>query len=307
MALTLATGSTHMSTNATSVWRRLWKDRYAYLFLAPGYLVFFLVVFVPLVAGIWISLFRTDFITSTWVGLGNYVTLFTNSDFPRVLVNTLEYVIILVPSSVAISLVIALLINPLPSGWQSFFRGAFYLPGVVGGIVLTTVWLWIFDPTFGLANYVLSWFGLKPILWLASSRTSLFSVCVAVFFQVLGMQIILFLAGLANIPEELLDAARVDGANSWQVTWRIRLPLLRPVLAFVVAIETIALFQIWETIYLLTNGGPNDSSSSVVFMIYQTAFQFSQWGLGSAMAVVLMLIVIFVTLFQSRYWGAAEA
>ncbi len=295
-----------MITNTTGLRRRLWKDRYAYLFLLPGYLVFILIVFIPLIAGIWLSFFRTDFITFNWVWFGNYVTLFTNSVFPRVLGNTLEYVIILVPTSVVISLVIALLIHPLSSGWQSFFRGAFYLPGVVGGIVLTTVWLWIFDPTFGLANYVLSWIGLKPILWLASSRTSLFAVCLAVFFQVLGTQIILFLAGLANIPEDLLDAAKVDGANSWQVTWRIRLPLLRPVLAFVVAIETIGLFQIWETIYLLTNGGPNDSSSSVVFMIYQTAFQFSQWGLGSAMAVVLMLIVIFVTLFQSRYWGAAE-
>ena len=295
-----------MTVNAQTLGRRLWKDRYAYLFLLPGYSIFLVLVFIPLIAGIWISFFRTDYITFTWVGLGNYETLFTTPHYVKIFRNTFSYVLILVPVAVSTSLLLALLIHPLPPAMQSFFRGAFYLPSVVGGIVLTTVWLWIFNPTYGLLNYALGLIEVKPILWLASGRFSLYAVCIAVFFQVLGSQIILFLAGLDNIPDELIDAARVDCATAWQVTWRISLPLLRPVVAFVVAIQTIGLFQIWETIYLLTNGGPNDASASVVFSIYQTAFQFSKWGLAAAMGVGLMAVIAVVSLFQSRFWRSTE-
>lgn len=287
--------------------RRLWKDRVAYLFLLPGYSAFLITVFIPLLAGIYISLLRTDYITFAWVGLGNYRTLLSDPVFLKSLVNTLTYVLILVPIPVGLSLLIALLIHPLPAWMQSFFRGAFYLPGVVGGIVLTTVWLWIFNPTFGLMNYALGWLGIKPILWLGSARYSKIAVCIAVLFQVLGSQIILFMAGLENIPQEIRDAALVDGANRWQLARRIIFPLLRPVLSFVITIQTINTFQIWETIYLLTNGGPNDSSASVVFGIYQTSFQFSKWGLGAAESVVLMIIIIAVSLLQWRYyWRSAE-
>jgi multiple sugar transport system permease protein len=149
-------------------------------------------------------------------------------------------------------------------------------------------------------------FGLKPVQWLASGRTSWLAVSIVVFSYTLGSQIILFLAGLANIPEDLHDAAKVDGASGWQTATRIDLPLLRPVLAFVLAIQTIGVFQLWETIYVLTFGGPRGSSASVVFQIYQTAFQFSRYGLGSAMGMVLMVIIIIVTLVQRRFWGESS-
>ncbi len=150
----------------------------------------------------------------------------------------------------------------------------------------------IFNPTYGLLNYVLSLAGLKPLQWLATGRTAWLSVSIVVFSYTLGTQLILFLAGLANIPEELHDAAKVDGANSLQIAARIDVPLLRPVLAFVVAIQIIGVFQLWETIYVLTFGGPRGASASVVFQIYQTAFQFSRYGLGSAMGIVLMVIIV---------------
>lgn len=296
-----------MAAVLSSVGRRLWKDRYAYIFLLPGYTVFIAVVFIPLVAAVWISFFRTDYVTFVWVGLGNYLSLLTDPVFLRIFGNTLAYVGILVPTTTLVSLFISYLIHPLHPILHSFFRGAFYLPGVVGGIVLTTVWLWIFDPTFGVANYIAGLFHILPILWLASGRYALYAVCIAVFFQNLGTNTILFLAGLSNIPSELIDAAQVDGANPWQVAWHVSLPLLRPVLAFVVAIQTIGLFQIWETIYILTNGGPNKASASVVFYIFQTAFQYSQWGLGAAMGVILMVIIVAITLIQSRYWGEVTA
>jgi multiple sugar transport system permease protein len=285
---------------------RMWKGRAGYAFLALPYLAFLSLVLIPLVAAIAIAFFETDFVTYKYVGLGNFVEYFTNPDYTRVLLHTIRYVVVIVPTSVATSLLLAFLIRPLPGGFQSFFRGAFYLPAVVGGIVLTVVWLWIFNPTYGLLNYLIGLANIEPLQWLASGRTAWIAVSIVVFSYTLGTQLILFLAGLANVPEELHDAAKVDGANGWQIATRIDIPLLRPVLAFVVAIQVIGVFQLWETIYVLTFGGPRGQSASVVFQIYQTAFQFSRYGLGSAMGIVLMIIIVAVTLFQRRFWGESS-
>ena len=293
-------------TKIRELGRAIWKGRVGYAFLALPYLAFVMIVLVPLIAAIAISFFETDFITFKFVGLGNFIEYFGNSDYTDVLWQTIRYVLVIVPASVTTALVLAFLIRPLAWSLQSFFRGAFYLPSVVGGIVLTVVWLWIFNPSYGLLNYILGLFDLKPVQWLASGRTSWLAVSIVVFSYTLGSQIILFLAGLANIPEDLHDAAKVDGANSWQTAIRIDLPLLRPVLAFVLAIQTIGVFQLWETIYVLTFGGPRGASASVVFQIYQTAFQFSRYGLGSAMGIVLMVIIIIVTLVQRRFWGESS-
>jgi len=286
--------------------RRMWKGRVGYAFLALPYLAFLTLVLIPLVAAIAIAFFETDFVTFKFIGLGNFKEYFTNSDYTTVLLHTVRYVLVIVPASVVTSLLLAFMIRPLGSAMQSFFRGAFYLPAVVGGIVLTVVWLWIFNPTYGLLNYLLGLAGIEPLQWLASGRTAWLAVSIVVFSYTLGTQLILFLAGLANIPEELHDAAKVDGANGWQIATRVDIPLLRPVLAFVVAIQIIGVFQLWETIYMLTFGGPRGASASVVFQIYQTAFQFSRYGLGSAMGIVLMLIIISVTLFQRRFWGESS-
>jgi multiple sugar transport system permease protein len=289
-----------------SLGRRIWKGRAGYAFLALPYLAFLTLVLIPLAAAIAIAFFETDFVTFKFVGLGNFREYFTNSNYTRVLLQTVRYVLVIVPSSVIVSLLLAFLIRPLPGGLQSFFRGSFYLPAVVGGIVITVVWLWIFNPTYGLLNYVLSLVGVKPLQWLATGRTAWLSVSIVVFSYTLGTQLILFLAGLANIPEELHDAAKVDGANALQIAARVDIPLLRPVLAFVVAIQIIGVFQLWETIYVLTFGGPRGASASVVFQIYQTAFQFSRYGLGSAMGIVLMVIIVAVTLVQRRFWGESS-
>jgi multiple sugar transport system permease protein len=293
-------------TGLRDLGRRMWKGRVGYAFLALPYLAFLTLVLIPLLAAIAIAFFDTDFVTFKFIGLNNFIEYFSSAQYTRVLMQTVRYVLVIVPASVATSLALAFLIHPLPSVLHSFFRGAFYLPAVVGGIVITVVWLWIFNPTYGLLNYLLGLVGVEPVTWLATGRTAWLAVSIVVFSYTLGTQLILFLAGLANIPEELHDAAKVDGGNSWQIALRIDIPLLRPVLAFVLAIQTIGVFQLWETIYVLTFGGPRGASSSVVFQIYQTAFQFSRYGLGSAMGIVLMVIIVSVTLFQRRFWGESS-
>lgn len=200
-----------------------------------------------------------------------------------------------------------MLIDPLRPSLQSFFRGAFYIPGVAGGVVLSVVFLWIFNPTYGLANYFLGIFGVEPVMWLASPPFSFYAVCMVVLTFTIGQPIILFQAGLANISQDILDAATVDGASDFQKTISIRLPLIKPVILFVLATQTIQVFQLWEVIYMLTNGGPFNTSTSLVFLIFQKAFVSSNYGLASAMGVILMIIIMVLTLIQMRWWKNAES
>jgi multiple sugar transport system permease protein len=285
--------------------RRAHQDRSGYLFIAPSYLVFLCFMFLPVLAAVILSLFDTNFIKFTWVGLGNFLKLAQDSDFRRAVTNTLTYVVVVVPVTVGLSLLVALLVYPLGPKVQAFFRGAFYLPAVAGGVVLSLVWIWIFNPSYGLLNWILGELGLDPILWLASARTSLWSVTVVVLTFTVGQPIILFMAGLGSIPSELTDAAVVDGTNRIQRVWYVTLPLLRPVFMFVLATSTIGVFQIWETIYMLTGGGPAHSSTSIVYMLYETAFLESSFGLASAMGVVLMIFVVLITFIQLRFWNVS--
>lgn len=287
----------------TTVLQRIWKARYGYFFAAPGYLAFLLFLFVPLLAAIGLSFFDATPLGRTWTGLENYQHLFTDKVMLRVLGNTIEYVVILVPAVTLLALFLALLIFSFPNWLQSVFRSAFYLPGVTGGVIMSVVWLWIFNPTFGLLNYLLSLVNVEPVLWLASAKTALFSVAVVVLAWSIGQPLIIFLAALGGISQEVHDAALVDGANSWQRAIYITVPLLRPSILFVVATQTIYMFQIWEAVYMLTNGGPSNTSASVVFKLYQVAFINGKYGLASAMGTVLMLIIVAVTLVLLRFWG----
>lgn len=287
--------------------RRVWKGRYGYLFAAPGYLMFATFLFVPLVTAIGLSFFKASPIGRTWVGLSNFEYVFTNKTMLRVLGNTGRYVLLLVPSNVLLALFLAILIFSLPNWLQALFRGGFYLPGVTGGVIMSVVWLWIFNPTFGLLNYLVSLVGLTsfedPILWLASPKIALYAVAGVVLTWSMGQPLIIFLAALGGIPREIYDAALVDGANSWQRAIYVTIPLLAPAILFVVTTQTIGMFQLWEAVYMLTNGGPSSSTSSVVFKLYETAFIHSKYGLASAMGTVLMVIIVAVTLVQLRFWG----
>ena len=261
---------------------------------------------IPVVGAIILAFFETSYVQYDWIGLDNFHKLAGDPSFRRAVTNTLTYVGVIVPLTMAISLLIALLIRPLGSKMQTFFRGAFFLPSVTGAVILSLVWIWIFNPAFGLLNFILGQFGVEPVLWLASSKTALWSVVIVVLTSTIGPPIILFLAGMESIPDDIYDAALVDGANNWQRHWFVTLPLLRPVFLFVLATTSIGVFQIWETIFLLTSGGPAKASTSIVYMLFETAFLASRYGLASAMGVVLMLFVITITLIQFRFWDISD-
>jgi multiple sugar transport system permease protein len=288
--------------------REFRKSWTGYLFIAPGYLAFIVFMLVPILFAISLSFYKSSFDISArqFIGFTQYIQLSKDPIFIKALVNTIGYAMVIVPATVLISLIVALLIDPLGYKTQAFFRGAFYIPGVAGGVVLSVVYLWIFNPTYGLLNYLLGMVGIKPILWLATAPHSFQAVCAVVLTFTIGQPIILFQAGLAGISQDVLDAATVDGTNNLQKAWFIRLPLLRPVLLFVLATQTIQVFQLWEVIYMVTSGGPYNTSTSLVYLIFQTAFLNGNYGKASAIGVVLTAIILVFTFIQLRFWRETD-
>lgn len=234
----------------------------------------------------------------------------TDNVFQIALWNTLLFVVIVVPVTLVFTIFIAVIVYPLPKVPQSFIRMAFYMPVVSGGVILSMVWIWIFNRDFGLLNYLLDAIGfyrltgMEKIGWLALTETALPSLALVVISWTLGQPLILFLAALGGIPEELYDAAKIDGANSWQVFWKITLPLLKPTTLFNLVTQTIGVFQVFVVVLLMTSGGPANATQTIVFRIYENGFIFYKYGYAAAMGVVLLIIVGAVAYFQFKFLGS---
>lgn len=283
--------------------RRIIQARWAYFFLLPAYFFFVIFTLLPLVQGVGFSLYDVKLNTRKFVGLQHYVALYHDNAFWKALVNTLLITLGVVPAVVVISILVAVVVHPLNKHVQTFFRMSFYMPVVASGVVLSMVWLWIYNPTYGLFNYLIGLIGLEPVAWLGTPGKALVSIIIVVITLVLGQPIILFLAALGGIPQDLQEAAMIDGANSRQRFFRITLPLLKPTTLFVMVTQTIAVFQVFVVIMLLTNGGPANGTQTIVYRIYQTAFDFFNFGYASALGVVMLVIVSFLAWFNFRLLG----
>jgi multiple sugar transport system permease protein len=304
------TASSPSKTHRTpGLGQQLYRARWAYFFLAPALLFYVVFLLYPLAQGLFLSVFDVGLgPVRKFVGAENFVRLAGDEKFRRALANTLLFVLGVVPSALVLSLAVALLIQPLASRLQSFYRMAFYLPGVAGGVILALVWLWIYQPTYGLLNYLLGRVGVAPIAWLGTTETALPCLMFVVLTWILGQPIILFIAGLDSIPAELTEAARLDGAAGGTMLRRITLPLLRPTLLFVLITQTIGVMQVFVVVNVMTQGGPANATQTIVFRIYETAFGFYEYGYASAMGVVLLAIVAVVGAVQFRLLGReAEA
>ena len=198
-----------------------------------------------------------------------------------------------VPGSIAIALVLSELIFPLPHLAQTIFKSAFYLPGVVSAVVIVLVWRWIYNPnSYGLLNYLLSFFGAEPVGWLLDTQLALPALMATSLIGGQGAAVVLILAAMGGIPRHLYESARLDGSSRWTDFIHITLPLLKPTLLYLLIMGTIASFQVFTGIFLLTHGGPNNATTTVVFSIYQTAFSQFDFGYASAQAVILFIITI---------------
>ena len=281
-------------------WRQ-GDDFWAHLFLLPTYLGMVGLVLGPVLAGFVISFFRWDVISPpVFIGIRNYTDLFdpARERFLQALGNTIYYVVGAVPSSLVISLLLAMALNRIRG--QTLFRTIYFLPSVCAGVAIATLWAWLFNTQFGFINWVLSWFGLPKVPWLSDSNWAMPSIIIMSVWQGLGYPIVLFLAGLQGIPEEYYEAARIDGAGNWQLFRYVTLPLLSPTTFLILVLSIIGSFQVFEQTYIMTQGGPSFSTTTIVLMIVYRGFQDFKMGLAAAMAYILFAIVLLWTIIQ--FW-----
>jgi ABC-type sugar transport system permease subunit len=242
--------------------------------------------------------------TPHWVGLSNYRELFHDDDFRNALKNTALFTLFYVPPMLILSLGMALLVNR-KTRVSDFFKGAYFLPVVTSFVVFALIFAWIFQAgPNSLANKSVTSLGLAPQSWLQDPDMALALLAVLGILKGAGWNMVYFLAGLQAIPDVFYEAARVDGAGPATVFRRVTLPLLRPTLFFVCVLTTIGAFQVFESAYVITQGGPAGATTTIVYFIYTAGFESFRMGYASSAAYVLLLLVLVVTFIQKRYLGA---
>lgn len=279
----------------------MYRDRWGYYFILPNVLLVVVFTLIPIIWSCLLSFQEYMPMGSKWIGLGNYVNVCQDLIFWRSMKNTIYYTVGVVPLGLALCMLLAVLIFPLRKGWQIFFKASLYLPGVTSGAVLALIWVWLFNPAFGLLNYLLSLVGLGPVMWLADARTAMPSIMLMSIVSGLGSTVILYLAALGGIPSTLYEAADIDGADAWVKFFRITLPLLKPTTLYALVMNTIYSFQVFTQIYMMTRGEPFYATSTVVYRIYETAFERLQFGLASAQAMILFVVIVAMAYLQFKY------
>ena len=277
----------------------------SYCFLAPVLIFFVVFVLVPMIMGFVTSFFNYTMIDFTFVGIDNYVRMFNDEVFRKSLVNTLIIVIGSVPVVVIFSLFVASQTYERSMFTRSFFRCVFFLPVVTGSVAVTVVWKWIYDPLSGILNYILKAGHVidQNISWLGDSRYALWAIIIILLTTSIGQPIILYIAALGNVDKSLVEAARVDGATEFNVFWKIKWSSLLPTTLYIVVITTINSFQCFALIQLLTSGGPNYSTSTIMYYLYEKAFKLSEYGYANTMGVFLAVLIALLSFAQFKILG----
>lgn len=275
----------------------------AFTFLVVPLTILTVFTFYPIVRGVIISFADYNMLmgTTKWVGFRNYRNLFQDRYFYQGLANIFKYLIV-VPFIQFFSIVLAVVVNQKIPGIK-FFRTLFYVPVITGAVVTSIAWRWVFNVD-GLLNYVLLNLGLvkERVLWLTDSNLAIYSAMFVTFWRGLGYYMVIYLAGLQNIPSELYEAAMIDGASTTQRFFRITLPLLRPTILFCSLISTMAALKVFEEIYLLTQGAAN--TTTIMYLIYEYAFVRYKFGLSAALSVVFSGILLVFAILNFRFFGA---
>jgi multiple sugar transport system permease protein len=269
-----------------------------YALLAPSLLGVGLFLVFPVFVVLGISLQRWDLVSpARWVGLDNYVQVLGDEQVGNSLLVTLFFVLIVIPVQTLLGLVTALLINRrLPA--SGLFRVIYVIPWISAPLALGVVWRWVFDPSDGALNALIG----QRVEWLSSTTLALPAVATVTIWSQVGYVALFFLAGLNAIPPQLYEAARIDGASGWQTFWRVTLPLLRPTTFFVLVTGIISSFQVFDTVYAMTGGGPAGRTDVIAARIYHEAFEAYRLGKAAAIAVVLFVLLVAVTLGQQLYF-----
>lgn len=299
-----------LSDNNNSKKKVNWHEAiWGYILIAPAFIFVFIFVLIPVISAFGISFTDWNLInTPKFVGTANYVKIFTDPVAVKTLLNTLYFTFISVPISLALSLILAILLNKKIHG-ITFFRTAYYIPVISSTVAVAMVFRWIFDSNYGLMNQFLGLFGVSSINWLTDTRYAMIAVIIVTIWRSLGFNMIIYLAALQEIPKEINDAAAIDGANEIQKFFHITIPLVSPSIFFTLVTSLISSFQSFDLVYNMTNGGPARATYLVGYYIWEQAFKYLHMGYGAAIAFVLFLAILILTLIQwslRRRWVFGE-
>jgi multiple sugar transport system permease protein len=278
----------------------------AWFFLAPALVLIGIFFFLPVAASLLLSV--TDFdiygianpANTRFVGFTNYAKLLHTPDFWNALKNTFYFAFVGGPLTIAVSLGAALLLNSKLVRFKGFFRTLYFTPFVTTLVAVAIVWRYLYHTRYGLFNYGLSKIGIAPIDWLGDPHWAMPAIILMAVWKSFGYNMLIFIAGLQAIPEELYDAAEIDGASGWRRFWSITLPMLAPTLVFISVITMIGYFQLFAEPYVMTQGGPLRSTTSVVLLMYEEGFRWWRMGYAAAIAFVLFVVILIATLLQFR-------
>jgi multiple sugar transport system permease protein len=278
----------------------------AYVLILPTLLGLIIFTAGPILAALYFSFTNWNLLsTPKWLGLTNYMNLFTNDPlFWTTLKNTAYYVVGTVPVGTGLALLLALALNQKIYG-LAIFRTIYFLPVVSSVVAISVLWVWLYQADFGLINQFLRLFGITGIRWLSSPTWAMPAIIIMSIWHGLGYSIVIFIAGLQSIPHDYYEAARIDGANSWQQFRYITIPLISPVTFFVIILSLIGSFQVFEQAYVMTQGGPVNATKTIVYYLYQNGFMYFHMGYASALAYILFVIIVVITLLQfslQKHW-----
>jgi len=300
-----------LPTLAQKIRKKLGKYFWGYFFILPGLLIIILFKLIPLIIGFGISFSNWSLLSSPeFVGLQNYGKLFTDPTTAKVFGNTFYYSALSVPLNLLFSLGLAMALNQKLKG-LAFYRTVYYIPVVAASVAVSAIWVWLLSD-FGIFNTFLTSIGLKSVNLLQNTKTALTSITLVDVWKNLGFNVVIFLAALQDVPEELHDAARVDGANSYGIFKNITLPLISPAIFFTAVMGVIGSLQAFDLVYNMSmkhEGGPARATSTVGFYVWQNAFKYSKMGYAAAISFALMAILLVLTIIQwqmRRKWVYGE-
>jgi ABC-type sugar transport system permease subunit len=288
-----------------TLWAEIRRHRLDYLFISPFFIIYGIFHLYPLAWAFFLSFQRwSGFGDMTFVGVDNYRAVLTETVSRAALVNTVIFSAILVPTGVLLALVFAVLLNQRNLLAGGVFRTIYFLPYVTSSVIVAIVFQEIFDKDFGWANAVLRSIGLPTVPWLTNVVWAKFAIIFLAHWQGLGYNILIMLGGLQSIDREIYEAAAIDGAGRWRTFWSITTPLMRPILLFITIIGTIGVLNLFNQPYILTKGGPLNSTLTMTLRLYQLAFGSTRYGDGAALGFLLGLLVVLITMVQLRFLRA---
>ncbi|WP_047985174.1 carbohydrate ABC transporter permease [Ornithinibacillus californiensis] len=271
-----------------------------YLFITPQLFFFCLFLVYPIFEGIRLSLYKINYQGMSFIGLENYKALFSNPVFMKATVNTIIFVIAIVALTVVFALFVASAIFDKNAKYVSFIRGSYYIPVMVSMVVMSMIWSFLLNPANGLIPFLARELELPVVNFLGDKNLVLPVVIFVTFATNVGQAIILYIAAMIGVPKELFEAAEIDGANRRQVILKILVPSVKPITLYIIIINIIAVLKIFVVIQLLTGGGPNNASTTLMYFLYNNAFKYNQLGIASAVGVIMFIIALLLSIPQLR-------